>query len=67
LWAKRYDLNLKDLFDLQDEITIKVLEALQVKLTRGEQIRAEAGGTENLEAYLKFLEGLHYYQLLTIE
>ena len=36
LWAERYDRDLKDIFALQDEITIKILTATQVKLTEGE-------------------------------
>ncbi len=33
LWSERYDRHLKDLFDLQDDITKNVITALQVKLT----------------------------------
>ena len=36
LWSERYDRDLKDLFDLQDDITRNVIMALQVKLTRGD-------------------------------
>ncbi|MBL7084058.1 MAG: tetratricopeptide repeat protein [Candidatus Aminicenantes bacterium] len=57
LWAERYDRDLKDLFALQDEITVKVITALQVKLTEGEQARIYGRGTKNLEAYFKVLEG----------
>ena len=32
LWAERYDRDLKDIFALQDEITMKIVTALQVKL-----------------------------------
>jgi len=39
LWAERYDRDLKDIFALQDEITLKIIEALRVKLTEGEQAR----------------------------
>ena len=35
LWAKRYDRDLKDIFALQDEITINILTNVQVKLTDG--------------------------------
>ncbi len=38
LWAERYDRDLKDIFALQDEITIKILTATQVKLTEGGQV-----------------------------
>ncbi len=39
LWAERFDRNLKDLFALQDEITMKILSAMQLKLIEGEQVR----------------------------
>ena len=58
LWAERYDRDLKDIFALQDEITMKIMMGLQVKLTEGEQARLLAKGTKNLEAYLKLLQGL---------
>jgi adenylate cyclase len=56
LWAEQYDRNLDDIFAVQDEITKKIITAMQVKLTKGEQARAVAKGTNNLEAYLKFLQ-----------
>ena len=57
IWAERYDRDLKDIFALQDEITVKVITALQVELTEGEQARIYGRGTNNLEAYFKVLEG----------
>ncbi len=57
LWAKRYDRNISDIFAVQDEITKKIITAMQVRLTEGEQIQAAARGTNNLEAYLKCLQG----------
>ncbi|MGD2125520.1 MAG: tetratricopeptide repeat protein [Desulfobacteraceae bacterium] len=57
LWAERYDRELKDIFALQDEITMKIITAMGVRLTAGEESRLYAKGTENLDAYLKFLEG----------
>jgi adenylate cyclase len=60
LWADRYDRELKDIFALQDEITLKVIAALQVKLTDGEQALITAWGTDNFEAYAKFLQGMEY-------
>jgi len=56
LWAERYDRNLTDMFAVQDEITKKIITAMQVKLTEGEQARTAARGTNNLEAYLKYLQ-----------
>jgi adenylate cyclase len=60
LWAERYDRKLKDIFAIQDEVTMEVMTALQVKLTEGEQARLLAKDTENLEAYLKFWQGVEH-------
>jgi len=60
LWSERYDRDLKDLFELQDDITKNVITALQVKLTQGENARIYGKGTKNLEAYLKVMKGLHH-------
>jgi adenylate cyclase len=56
LWADRYDRDLRDIFALQDEITMKILIALQIKLTEGEQARVYGKGTHNLKAYLLCLQ-----------
>jgi adenylate cyclase len=51
LWAERYERELSDIFALQDEITMKILTALQVELTDGEQVLLRKGSTSNLEAW----------------
>ena len=56
LWAEHYDRDMKDIFALQDEIIFKILTALQVNLTSGEQARVWAKGTKNLEAYLNLMQ-----------
>ena len=53
VWAERYDRNLNEIFAVQDDITKNIITAMQVELTEGEQARAIAKGTNNLEAYLK--------------
>ena len=62
VWAERYDRELKDIFEIQDEITMNIMIALQVKLTDGEQAALRAKGTSNLEAYLKFLQATEYFR-----
>jgi len=64
LWSERYDRSMKDLFELQDEITMKILTELRVTIT-GERTRSK--GTDNLQAYLKNLEGEGYYGQSTKE
>ena len=60
LFSERYDRELKDILTLQDEITVKILTAVQVKLTKGEEARLYEKGTKNIEAYLKYLQSLTY-------
>jgi adenylate cyclase len=67
LWAERYDREPKDVFALQDEITLKILNSLNVKLTGGEEARVYGKGTDNLEAYIKVLQGREYYWRLDKE
>ena len=67
LWAERYDREPKDIFVLQDEITLKILNSLHVKLTGGEQDRVYGKGTNNLEAYIKVLQGRDYFWRLNRE
>ncbi|NIS62734.1 MAG: adenylate/guanylate cyclase domain-containing protein [Proteobacteria bacterium] len=57
LWAESWDRPLQDFFALQDEITQKVMEELDVKLVYGEQARRSAGTTNNLKAYRLFHQG----------
>jgi len=67
LWAERYDRELKDIFALQDEITMKIITAMEVKLTEGEQAAVHAKGTRNLDAYLKYLQAREYIRLINRE
>jgi TolB-like protein/class 3 adenylate cyclase len=57
LLSERYDREMKEVFALQDELTKKIVVAVQVKLTEGEAARMQAKGTNNLDAYLLFLQG----------
>ena len=56
LWSERYDQNLRDLLAIQEEITKKIIASLQVRLTEGEQALLAERGTDNFEAYMKFLQ-----------
>ncbi len=56
LWAERYDRDLKDIFALQDELTMKIITALQVKLTPGETVHLMAKGAKNIDAYIKSVQ-----------
>jgi adenylate cyclase len=56
LWSERYDRDLKDIFAVQDEITMKIITALQVELTDGEQMRIWAKRVKRLDVLLKGME-----------
>jgi adenylate cyclase len=56
LWAERYDRRVEDIFSVQDEITMKIITAMEVKLTEGEQAAIQARGAKELDAYLKYLQ-----------
>ena len=58
VWADSYDRQLRDLFDVQDEITREIVTALQVKLTEGEQARVWRKHTRNLEAWEYMIQGV---------
>ena len=62
LWAERYDRDLKDIFALQDEMTMEILRALEVKLTEGEQARIYRRGTDNIDAYVKALKAVAHHE-----
>jgi adenylate cyclase len=67
VWADRYERELKDVFAIQDEITMNIIVALQVELTEGEQAALRARGTYNLEAYLKLLQARDYFNQFSKE
>jgi len=58
LMSEQYDRNVKDIFALQDDITMNVLSAMRVVLTEGEGVRVMAKGTKNLNAYLKVMQAI---------
>src|SRR5262245_19984552 len=51
LWAERFDRELTDIFATQDEVVRKIVGALAIKLTRGEEERLRRRGTNKIEAY----------------
>jgi TolB-like protein len=67
LWTERFDRNLKDIFVLQDEITLKIVRALQIKLTEGDQARMWTKKIENLDLYLKRMEAQSLIRQGTME
>src|SRR5512133_902758 len=65
VWSERYDREMKDVFEVQDEIARKIAEALRVKLTPQEKEALAAEPTENMQAYDHYLRGRSYARRLT--
>ncbi len=60
LWSERFDREMKDVFEVQDEIARKIAEALRVTLSPQELEALATKPTENLQAYDLFLRGKRY-------
>jgi serine/threonine protein kinase/tetratricopeptide (TPR) repeat protein len=61
IWCERYDRELKDIFEIQDEIAGRVVSALKMKLGVTEKQRMEKKATSNLEAYDLYLLGRYLW------
>ena len=57
LWADRYDRDLTDIFEVQDDVTHRIVEALKVTLSPAEKAQLNDSGTSNIEAYDCALRG----------
>src|SRR5579863_9736730 len=60
LWSERFDREMKDVFEIQDEMARKIAEALRVTLSPQELEALAVKPTENLQAYDLFLRGKRY-------
>lgn len=67
LWSERYDREMKDIFELQDEITLSVTEALKVTLLGAQRDVVLKRYTDNAAAYELFLKGRYYHYKYTAE
>jgi adenylate cyclase len=62
LWADRFEGDLTDIFRLQDQVTVRVVGAIEAKIRVAEMERALRKPTENLEAYDLVLRGRWTYE-----
>jgi serine/threonine protein kinase/Flp pilus assembly protein TadD len=60
LWSERFDREMKDVFEVQDEMALKIAEALRVTLSPEELEALAVKPTENLQAYDLYLRGKRY-------
>jgi len=65
LWSERYDREMADVFEVQDEIARKIAEALRITLSPQEEQALARKPTENLQAYDLYLRGKSYARRVT--
>ncbi|MBA3767411.1 MAG: tetratricopeptide repeat protein, partial [Acidobacteria bacterium] len=61
LWSERYDRQMQDIFDVQDEITLAVVDALKVQLLGENKAVVLKRYTDNTEVYELYLKGRFHY------
>src|SRR5258707_6964808 len=67
VWSERYDRQMKDIFDVQDEITLAIVDVLKVKLLGAKKAAVLKRHTRNPEAHEFYLRGLSYFMRWTPE
>ena len=61
VWAERYDRDLTDIFEIQDQISKAIVDAMKLKLLPTERKAIETRGTTNVEAYNVYLMARQYW------
>jgi TolB-like protein len=62
IWTDRYDGDLSDVFTVQDDITARIVSALELRLTEGEEAQIAAAETRSHEAYDAVLRGFEHFR-----
>jgi TolB-like protein/cytochrome c-type biogenesis protein CcmH/NrfG len=65
LWAERYDRDLADVFEVQDEITQAIVAAIEPQLYAAEGFRARRKAPDNMEAWDLVMRALSHYWRVT--
>ena len=67
LWSEAYNRELKDIFTIQEDISLTIVDKLKMKLVGEEKAEILKRPTDNVEAYQYYLKGLSYWQMMTPE
>ncbi len=67
LWSERFDRNMDDVFAIQDEISLAIVDNLKIKLLKGEKTKLVKHHTNDPEAYNYYLKGRYFYNKRTEE
>jgi adenylate cyclase len=61
LWSEKFDRELEDIFDIQDEISLAILNAVKIKIFGAEKDAVLKRNTDNPESYQLYLQGRYYF------
>jgi adenylate cyclase len=61
VWSEKFDRNLEDIFDIQDEISLKILNEVKIQLFEEEKVSVLKRYTDNPQAYQLYLHGRFYH------
>ena len=67
LWSERYDREMKDIFDIQDEVTLTIVDKLKIELLKEEKERLLKRYTGNSEVHNIYLKGRYFWNKRTGE
>jgi TolB-like protein/Tfp pilus assembly protein PilF len=66
LWSEKYDRDMEDIFAIQDDVTLAIVDKLKVELI-GKEVDLIKRHTKSLEAYNLYMKGRHFLRLMTKE
>jgi len=61
LWSERYDREMEDIFAIQEEISLSIVDKLKVKLLKEEKAKLVKRYTDDPEAYSLYLKGRYFW------
>ena len=62
LWAQSFRGTLDDIFDIQEDVSAKIVEALRLQLSTEEKVTLQKRYTDNTEAYQLYLQGIFFWK-----
>ncbi len=67
IWSEKYDREMEDVFAIQDEIALAIVDKLKIKLLGGEEAKLKKRHTEDAEAHNLYLRGRYFWNKRTEE
>ena len=61
IWSEKYDREMEDVFEIQDEISLAIAEALKIRLLKKEKAAVVKRHTEDHQAYELYLKGNYFW------